>query len=106
MTSEVLFHVHFRATHHLPASCWGDLTKALDQPAGLWELCASPTPSTSLGQADAGLDWAGELIQSSLTNQAGHCSWQELSELPAGGQDELEGLVVPRCPWPACLLSV
>ena len=43
MTAEVLFHVRFGATHHLPASCWGDLTKALDQPAGLRKLCASPT---------------------------------------------------------------
>lgn len=43
MTSEVLVHVRFGATHHFPASSWGDLTKALDQPAGLRELCASPT---------------------------------------------------------------
>lgn len=107
-TSEVLFQ-DLRVTPPVPASCRGDLNKARESaslvPAAL--SVGAPPVHTGLRQADCGLDWqqmSSCLPARPTTPDAS--PGRSLSELPAGGQDELEGPVVPRCPWPAGLLSV
>lgn len=94
----------------VPASCWGDLNKATE-PASLAPVALSvraPPASASLGRADRGLHEQQVSCSCSPAwpTRPDASPGRSLSELPAGGQDELENPVVPRCPWPAGLLSV